>query len=531
MNWQGQIEAYRSMFDTIGVAIALYDAKGRILQCNRLFTEMAGRISGCGEEGTVFSRLGGSDALRKYLTSALGGESAEAQIGIACRDKTTLYVLIRWGPLTEGEEIFGGYIILSDITKQRQREEWIKERYTRLHSLLSKALLGIVVINQDHKVVEANQRFTDMLGYSMEEVKRLHTWDWEVNMSEEEIRKQFSNLSKVNTIFQTRHRRKDGSVYDVSVCAAGTIIQGRRGEYNAVICICEDISAQKETERKLVQSEKKYRNFVENAADILYIVNESGIVLYVSSNCERMLGFTPAEIKGRHFSELMELDRREYYIQRVGEFFRTGDISYAEVVLRDKKGKKHWYGIKSTVSADEMGTPILICSARNIDDKKEYEEKLKYLSNHDQLTGIFNRNYFNAELERQYAAGEFPFTIVSCDIDGLKVVNDTYGHDAGDEMLKTSAQILRSSLREQDVLARIGGDEFAIILPRADTVQAEKVLRKIRANFARHRAKAADHVRSISLGYATVRSADMPLSCAIKRADANMYIDKRAKDR
>lgn len=93
------------------------------------------------------------------------------------------------------------------------------------------------------------------------------------------------------------------------------------------------------------------------------------------------------------------------------------------------------------MTVDEENPPIMICSVRDIDDKKEYEKKLEYLSTHDHLTGIFSRMYFGEVLERQYRKEAYPISIIFCDIVGLKAVNDTQGHDAGDRMIKRCADL------------------------------------------------------------------------------------------
>ena len=530
MEWQQQKAAYASILSSVGEAIVLFDIDGRIFQCNRQFSAMLSCLDGDTQDKTVFSLLGSNDSLKERLASAVQGQAATGEMAVVLNG-TSLYVAAKWGPLREGAEIFGGYLILTDITQRKNREEMLKERHLRLHSLISKAHIGIVVINQNHKVIESNQRFADMLGYTMEEVIDLHTWDWEADMPKEQIQEVFKDLSKINTTFQTRHRRKDGTMYDANVSAAGTRIQGRYGEYNAVICICEDITAQKETERKLIQSEKKFRNFVENAADIMCITNADGIILYVSPNCEKMWGLTQAEIGGRHFTDLFDLCDRERYSQRMREVFKSGIIPYVEFPFTDREGRRHWYGINGSLSADDKGTPILICSARNIDEKKQYEEKLKYLSTHDQLTGIYNRAYLNTQLEKPWEPALYPISILCCDIDGLKSVNDTLGHDTGDEMIKASARLLEVSLGPQDVLARIGGDEFVIVMPGTDEPRAWKMIRRIKADFKGHHVPKTDYSLGISIGHATVYDPGMSLGKALKEADTNMYIDKRFKEK
>lgn len=117
-------------------------------------------------------------------------------------------------------------------------------------------------------LIDANQRFANMLGYNLDEIENFHIWDWEANMSEEDIKASFSNLAGLQDTFQTSHRRKDGSTFHVEFNAYGTTLQGENGTYNASICICQDITSRKEMEEHLRLSEEKYKNLVENSSDL-----------------------------------------------------------------------------------------------------------------------------------------------------------------------------------------------------------------------------------------------------------------------
>lgn len=161
-------------------------------------------------------------------------------------------------------------------------ELYTKEQYRRLEALINSAKLGMVIIDQTHRAIHSNQRFADMLGYTMEEVLELYTWDWEAITPREEIEADFSDLAKIDFTLETRHRRKDGSTFDVEVNGTG-INFGNSPEDNAILCFCQDISARKEAERRLIESERKFKSFVENAADmIFYNKHKRPCGLYIS---------------------------------------------------------------------------------------------------------------------------------------------------------------------------------------------------------------------------------------------------------
>ncbi len=159
-------------------------------------------------------------------------------------------------------------------------------------------------------------------------------------------------------------------------------------------------------------------------------------------------------------------------------------------------------------------------------ERKEIEIKLKYFSMHDQLTGLYNRMFFEEVLRRVGKSRDYPVTLVIADVDGLKLVNDTLGHSAGDELLQGSAQVLEASLRQGDILARLGGDEFGAILTDTSGKEAAAIKNRIHANLQeynqRHMTRAP---LSISVGVATAEGATS-LSETMKKADEQMYLEK-----
>ena len=163
---------------------------------------------------------------------------------------------------------------------------------------------------------------------------------------------------------------------------------------------------------------------------------------------------------------------------------------------------------------------------QEIMQRKQAEEQLRYQSMHDTLTGIYNRGFFEEELARLEHSREFPVSIIMTDVDQLKVVNDTQGHAKGDELLQHAADILRVVFRESDVLARIGGDEFAILLPNTNATTGEQILVRVKEQQAKHNIEHPDFVVQLSLGTATAEKNNLTEACTL--ADQRMYADKTA---
>jgi len=161
---------------------------------------------------------------------------------------------------------------------------------------------------------------------------------------------------------------------------------------------------------------------------------------------------------------------------------------------------------------------------------KELLNEVEYLSFHDEMTGLYNRRYFENELDRLSNSRRLPITLLVADLDNLKIVNDNYGHKMGDEYIKAAAKILKKSSRDEDVAARIGGDEFAIILPETGFEEADTVYQRIKSNLIEYNEQ-NDLVAKldISLGFSVKTEKGQSLNYIFKRADKIMYNNKRNK--
>ena len=163
-----------------------------------------------------------------------------------------------------------------------------------------------------------------------------------------------------------------------------------------------------------------------------------------------------------------------------------------------------------------------------IAEGKQLETKLKELSFLDSMTGLYNRGFFDEEMARFGRGRQFPISIIMADINKLKETNDRDGHTAGDALLQRTAQVLKTALRGEDIIARIGGDEFAVILPATDTNAARKTILRIQQTLDNHNNEHAGTPLSIAFGVSTTKQGGS-LWDTFKDADAKMYEDKRVR--
>ncbi|MBL7060395.1 MAG: diguanylate cyclase, partial [Actinobacteria bacterium] len=205
----------------------------------------------------------------------------------------------------------------------------------------------------------------------------------------------------------------------------------------------------------LKESERKYRLLFERSLDGIYRTTVKGKYLDVNQALVKMLGYKNKE-------ELLKIDiPTQLYVKKSD---RPGPKDRKKIFttqLRRKDGSIIWAEINSIVIHNIDGIIYYEGIVRDITEKKKTEEKLKYLSFHDKLTCLYNRAYFESELDRLNTKRQLPISMIICDLNSLKLVNDAFGHEEGDKLLKRVANMIKIFFRAEDIIARWGGDEFS----------------------------------------------------------------------
>ena len=190
-----------------------------------------------------------------------------------------------------------------------------------------------------------------------------------------------------------------------------------------------------------------------------------------------------------------------------------------------KTGQENFVHIKAKLLVDEKGNAsTVVGTIQDITDRKKKEEEILYLSYHDQLTGFYNRRFYEEELKRLDTEKNLPITIVMGDVNGLKLINDSFGHIMGDEFLKKIAGVIKKGCRADDIITRLGGDEFVIILPKTNGFEAEKVIKRIKDLALEEKVGSLDI--SISFGYGTKTNEEENIQEVFKNAEDHMYKHK-----
>jgi diguanylate cyclase (GGDEF)-like protein/PAS domain S-box-containing protein len=267
---------------------------------------------------------------------------------------------------------------------------------------------------------------------------------------------------------------------------------------------------------------------INSIPDLVFYKDPDSNYLGCNKAFEKFVAKSEADIIGKSDFDLFD--------QPVAESFRLMDQEMLSLHQSHSNEEYVTYPDGTVICLDTLKTPYyddngqvigLIGICRDITSRKQHEDEVKYLNYHDSLTGLYNRPFFHEELARLDTPRQLPLSIIIGDINGLKLINDALGHDEGDKLLVNVARILKASCRTDDIIARTGGDEFWILLPKTDGEGARQIVERIKSaciDYSREQENDAFYV-DISLGYATKTSSAESFTKI--RNDAETYMYKR----
>lgn len=453
--------------------------------------------------------------------------------------------------------------IVRDVTEHKQKKEEMDLLKASFRKLFENSPEGIAILDSQKRFIEANKGFEQMFQFSIEELRGLPIdsliipegkYEESLNLSREAVQGRVAHR-------ETVRMRKDRSLVEVSILAYPVELSGgKHGLYVMYSDITESrrtrlelqamyekleaaheelVAAEEELKQQLAElqkseqalraSEEKFRQLFNNANDGILLVEvtsdgRAGRFIEVNDVTCRRLGYTREEMLKLSPQDIISTE----YGHQVGaithDFMSRGRVNF-EVSCVSKEGEQIPFEIRGSLFS-LGGSLVGLMVARDITDRKLAEQQLKFLSLHDPLTGLYNRAYFEEEMQRLEGGRHHPVGIIVCDIDGLKLVNDTLGHHFGDRLLAAAAGTIRESFRGGDMTARIGGDEFAVLLPRSGRGDVESASARLRAAVARYNQANPDLPLSMSTGFACSAGGAMSPGELFKEADNNMYREK-----
>jgi diguanylate cyclase (GGDEF)-like protein/PAS domain S-box-containing protein len=269
-------------------------------------------------------------------------------------------------------------------------------------------------------------------------------------------------------------------------------------------------------------NEEKYKVLLDGSSDPIFSFSNDGEYQYVNYAFAEGVNRPVEEIIHHKIWDVFpkeEADKRYAVVKLV---FETGETKIIEVRV-PRSDEDRYYLTTAKPVIDKNGKVVLvICISKEITERKRLEKELLRLSNYDSLTGLYNRHYFEVELERIQVSRLFPVSIIVSDMDKLKSVNDQYGHAMGDKFIQKAAMVIQDSIRSGDIAARTGGDEFTILLPETDEDSASEIVKRLLSNVQ----KMDDDRLHLSVGFCSGELGSN-LVDIFRLADERMYSNKR----
>ena len=296
----------------------------------------------------------------------------------------------------------------------------------------------------------------------------------------------------------------------------------------------DELKIQEKTHKQIKESQEKLRDLIEMLPEMVFEVDRHCKFTFINKKGLQIIGYSREELINKmNICQLISHSEQKKVNPGIKEFFQEEKNYPQEYYLIRKDKVIIPIEIHGSVIKNNAGKAISFCGiVFNTTERKEYEDKIKYLSFHDKLTGLYNRAYFEEELKRLNHKRNLPISIIIGDINNLKMINDTFGHQHGDRLLCKIASVLQSCFRKSDVISRWGGDEFSIILPNTLREKGIDIIDRI----SRECQKKSTYTLplSISMGIATKTIVSENINAVVREAESRMYryklIDKQNAD-
>ncbi len=293
--------------------------------------------------------------------------------------------------------------------------------------------------------------------------------------------------------------------------------------------ISTDITAEKKLQAQLDEQSYLLDTMLNNIDAHIYVKDSERRFLYVNSRVAELFGDKAQNIIGKKDTEILPEEIAEHFYQSDKQVFETNKKQVIEETAHDDNGDtSHYLSTKVPFNRPDK-LPALIGFSTDVTELFKLKEQFKQLANTDPLTNLYNRRFFTEQAEKEYHRAKrysLSMTLISIDIDHFKSINDNFGHPAGDQVLIEVANHLKASLRQSDILARIGGEEFSILLPETSAKSAMVFAERIREEQSKLKVigdwQGAIKL-SVSIGVSSFLSSDKAFDAIFSRADKALY--------
>ncbi|WP_052307073.1 PAS domain S-box protein [Acetobacterium woodii] len=382
----------------------------------------------------------------------------------------------------------------------------------------------LYVYDEMGRLIKWNKKHEEMTGYSSAELSQMTMDKW--YEGEDLIRV----LAAVDEVFKTGYGEVEAHLITKNgekllIRSNGVVMTLKGKKYLTGIGI--DVAERRRLEAELANESKLLETTLVSVGDGVISCDQNGDVLFINRVAQELTGWSKSEAMGKSIEEVFHIVNDQSHKKTgniVQDVLRTKEIKELETdsLLIAKDGTERSIEDSAAPIMEENGDVLgVVLVFRDFTEKKQKLEQIEYLSYHDQLTGLYNRRFYEEELLRMDTPENLPLSLVMGDVNGLKLVNDSFGHVMGDKLLIKTAQIMKTACRSEDVVARLGGDEFMILLPKTNANEAKKLVKRIEK--LTENEMVGTVAVSISFGFETKNSSNVDIQQIFKKAEDYMY--------
>ena len=462
-----------------------------------------------------------AELIIKNIELILAGKKEEFEFEYCC-DKN-IYFAVKISKFKAG-----ALILYENISERKITEQKLFREKMWSDALFENSNSSIALLDENHLILDVNQKFEEIFSYKLIDIKGQDLDHILQTENGGNINKNLTASVLNGESVEAEAERFDKYGNPISFLIKGVPIIVN-SELKGVYAVYEDISERKEAEKKIKSLEEKYRTIFEHGPMGILLLDSEGIVLQANQTLVEYSGYDKSELVGKSIFETVVLeDNIEAAKKCINQILAGEEVEYIGESHR-KNGEVFPILFKErSIEIPGQGRCVLSMQLDYTEYQKQ-QQKIKYIGYHDQLTDSYNRSYIEKKLKKYDQAEYLPLAVVMIDINGLTLINESYGYQKGDQLLINVAAKLKTLLSEKDILGRWSGDEFIILLPESSKQQVSE-LREAVDYFCDSTAEDEIPV-SLGFGSAIKKEAGANLYQVINQADRNMNQDKLTKSR
>lgn len=423
--------------------------------------------------------------------------------------------------------------------KSLATERELVESEVRFRAVCERAPVGITVETAEH-ILYANSELANILGMTVSEIE---STSWKSYTHPDDLREDIENFEKLvaGAYDKYDHIKRyllfDGKTVWIHLFVS-VLHRDTDASRNVYICIIQDITKETERENNLIESERRQKEvsaflttLLDAMPDHVFYKNTKGEYLGCNKAYELASGISRKDLIGKSDFDIYDKNTAQLFVDADQKVLLDAEETRSEETVIYPNGDRIITETIKTRYLDSEGKIAgVIGISRDITDRKREQEKIEYLSVHDVMTGLYNRMYYDAELDRVDSSRMLPYSIITVDIDSLKLTNDMFGHSEGDQLIIQTANLLKKHCGN-GIVARVGGDEFSILLPGVGDAELNDIVNGIHSQLEEewNSNDESPALLSASLGYATKSRSEQTIAEIVNTAEENMYRRKLLK--